>query len=88
MDLEKRQLHWRQLGFDVYEDYLVSIDPLGQVKEMVAQHENTEMETCCRIADAAGLGRGAGIERTRRGAGWGRKVEKLCGPCKGHRSSP
>lgn len=77
MNLEKRQLHWRQLGFDVHDDYLASIDPFGQVKEMVGLHENTEMETCCRIADAAGLGRGAGIERTRRGAGWESRYRNL-----------
>ena len=41
MDLEKQQLHWRQLGFGVYDDYLASIDPHGQVKEMVNLHENT-----------------------------------------------
>ena len=39
--LERQQLHRRQLGFDVYDDYLASIDPLGQVKEMVTLHENT-----------------------------------------------
>ena len=41
VDLEKQQVHWRQLGFGVYDDYLASIDPLGQVKEMVNLHKNT-----------------------------------------------
>ena len=40
MDLEKWQLHWGQLDFGVYDDYLASVDPLGQVKEMAALHEN------------------------------------------------
>ena len=41
VDLERQQLHWRQLGFDAYEDCLASIDPLGQVKEMVNLHKKT-----------------------------------------------
>ena len=41
VDLEQRQMHWRQLGFGAYDDYLASIDPLGQVKEMASQYELT-----------------------------------------------
>ena len=41
VDLEKQQLHWRLLGFNVYDDYLDSIDPFGQVKEIVNLHETT-----------------------------------------------
>ena len=41
VDLEKQQLHWRLLGFDIYDDCLASIDPLGQVKEMITPHEST-----------------------------------------------
>ena len=41
LDLEKQQLHWRLLGLNMYDDYLDSIDPFGQVKEIVNLHETT-----------------------------------------------
>ena len=40
--LERQQLHWRQLSFDTYDDYLASIDSLGEAKQMVALHETTQ----------------------------------------------
>ena len=39
--LTKGLRYWGQLGFHSYEDYLVSIDPLGKVQEIIEIHERT-----------------------------------------------